>query len=1228
MRYSDLVDFEPIESVKQLRAGAAEDEAAQDVRSYVISESMRSVLVGVVIPQLRFDNPEADHKGLLLVATYGTGKTHLMSTIAGVAEHADLAQQLTDPATAQDATRIAGQFKVVRVEIGAVKMGLRDILARELQRGLAGVGVSYEFPPLDQVVSNKDCLAEMMAAFQAVFPNHGLLLVVDELLDYLRTRRDTELILDLGFLREMGEFCQSSRFRVIAGVQEMLWDNPRFALAQDEIRRVRERYQQFRISRDDVAYVVQQRLLRKSDAQKSRIRDHLMAFAPGFESMASDLSGFVDLFPVHPSYLRTFESLTVVEKRRILETLSSAMRGLLDREVPTDAPGLICFDEYRSDLDADPSNRVIPEIKEVLDRSRVLRERVERGLRNKSDVQPALRIVDALTVHRLTTGDLDAPIGLTPEELRDDLCLLPPDVPELDPAFIASTIETVVDEIRLAVSGQFLSVNAENGQVYIDLKKTVDYEQQIEERATTLDEDALDGAYYKALERVLEVNDDPYVAGYRIWRYELPWAPHKVTRQGYLFMGAPNERSTAQPPRDFYVYFLQPYTRHAFVDERRTDEVFLRLVNPDEVFTKALRRYAGAAQKAVETTAQHRTAFEQRRDAYLSEMVDWLRKRMSTNIAVTYLGVEKPFGQWLAAAAGTRRNVKDQADSIAAHLLSQHFDDRYPGYPRFSQELTRANLGSAVQASLQYIARRRDTALGRTGLEGLRLLDLDGGITADGSYAQELIAQLAAASGRAVNRNDLLTEHDQGVLTWGPWRLEPAWLTVVAAALVYLGKAELGLPSGTIGATQLERLADLPLAELEQITHVVPPTGLDLARLRRIATLVGVTPGAVTENLEPGVVVQLITKAQVLHTTASDARSLILENPRLWGEELFDDPTHRAASLEALIAAVADVKARTTAGRMRNLGLSDEAITKAEDGKRELSRVDDLKAIHDRLSPITDYLKRAADVLGGADPFDAEADTLRSRVRDIIRADVLDKPATAAVNTEAEQLKSKYRRLAIECHEHDRLDGPGDAAKLALVTSDTWRDLRLLSQVSIIPEGRFGRLEARLAAIVTCKTFGSEYFDRDYVCPDCRYRPIQTGGPTARAAVASITTESAELRTEFLAALRDSLAEEELSAGIAYLPQIAQPDVRHFISGNSVPSRISETFVAAANQLLQRFRIVKVDRDGLWSQVMAEATSLTPDELAERFGRWLDAEIIDGADRATVRIVPVEGSGS
>ena len=69
-----------------------------------------------------------------------------------------------------------------------------------------------------------------MGLFHQKFPDQGLLVVVDELLDYLRSRKDQELILDLNFLREIGEVCKDLRFRFMAGLQEAIFDSLRFSL--------------------------------------------------------------------------------------------------------------------------------------------------------------------------------------------------------------------------------------------------------------------------------------------------------------------------------------------------------------------------------------------------------------------------------------------------------------------------------------------------------------------------------------------------------------------------------------------------------------------------------------------------------------------------------------------------------------------------------------------------------------------------------------------------------------------------------------------------------------------------------------------------------------------------------------------------------------------------------------------------------------------------------------
>src|SRR5215475_15091793 len=89
MQYGDLIQFDPIETVIRLRDADERSEAHQLVATYAISDEMAERLAVVVFPQLQFEQP-ADNKGLLVVGNYGTGKSHLMSVLSAIAEHAEL----------------------------------------------------------------------------------------------------------------------------------------------------------------------------------------------------------------------------------------------------------------------------------------------------------------------------------------------------------------------------------------------------------------------------------------------------------------------------------------------------------------------------------------------------------------------------------------------------------------------------------------------------------------------------------------------------------------------------------------------------------------------------------------------------------------------------------------------------------------------------------------------------------------------------------------------------------------------------------------------------------------------------------------------------------------------------------------------------------------------------------------------------------------------------------
>ena len=474
MKYGDLIQFDPIESVVQLRDADNVSDAHKLVKTYVISDEMAERLTQLVFPHMQFDHP-VDNKGLLVVGNYGTGKSHLMSVISSLAEDASQLESLNHSDVRETASQISGRFKVIRTEIGATTMSLRDILVAELEENLERLGVAYEFPEVGTITSHKRAFEDMMTKFGETYPGHGLLLVVDELLDYLRTRKDQELILDLNFLREVGEVCKDLRFRIIAGVQEAIFDSPRFNFVADSLRRVKDRFEQIPIARNDVKFVVAERLLKKNAEQQAKVRDYLTPFAKYYGGLNERMDEFVRLFPVHPNYIDTFERVTVVEKREVLKTLSMGMKGILENDVPSDEPGLIAFDGYWNTLKQNASFRAIPEIRAVIDCSHVLESRIENAITREQYKPMALRLIHALSVHRLTTGDIYAPMGASAEELRDRLFLFDPlitdlgsDEPDKD---LQTHVETVLNEIVRTVSGQFISFNEENRQYYLDLQK-------------------------------------------------------------------------------------------------------------------------------------------------------------------------------------------------------------------------------------------------------------------------------------------------------------------------------------------------------------------------------------------------------------------------------------------------------------------------------------------------------------------------------------------------------------------------------------------------------------------------------------------------------------------------------------------------------------------------------------------------------------------------------------
>jgi hypothetical protein len=811
VKYRELIQFEALETVVQLRDANRSAPRERFVKSYVVSDEMADRITGVIFPQLQFEDPR-DNKGLLVVGNYGTGKSHLLAVISSIAEDAALAGFIGHEKVRERAGAIAGRFKVIRIEIGGTTRTLRDIIITELNEYMEDKGVPYRFPEAGQLTSHKYAFEQMMAAFCEKFPDKGLLFVVDEMLEYLRGRDNRQLTYDLSFLREIGEVCKDLRFRFMAGVQEAIFDSSLFAFMGNEMRRVRERFETVSIVKEDLKYVVAERLLKKNVEAAHKIREHLSKFTRFYGSMNEKLEDFVRLFPVHPDFIDTFELLKVVEKREILKSLSREMRKILDMDVPQDNPGLIAFDSYWPVLCGDPSFRTLPDVRAVMDCSSVLESRVRLSLPHKQYKPLALRMVNGLSIHRLTTGDIYAPLGATPEELRDRLCLYEPAIALMgsleSEKELQTHIETILNEIYSTVSGQFISKNNDNGQYYLDLKKTDDYDAKIEQRSETLSPSEMNDAYYRAVMEIMECNAPSYRPGFKIWPHDIIWFERKASRSGYLFLGAPEERSTTVPKRDFYIYFLEPYTAGNVSGEKNIDEVFFSLAKKEADFEKNLRLYGGAVLQADTSSGAAKRIYQNSAAQYLKQLSDWLRKNSDTALNVTHQGKTQSLADFIGnknirPIIGLKDdetiNHKDLIDMIAEFCLEPHFKDIAPEYPFFSIRLTSENRKQAAVDCLRGIASGKPTNQARAVLDALELLDNNGKIaTANSRYAQCILdLKQAKPAGQVINRDEIIASFD-GVeyLSEKKYRLEPELVIVVLTALVYSGEVVLSIPGG------------------------------------------------------------------------------------------------------------------------------------------------------------------------------------------------------------------------------------------------------------------------------------------------------------------------------------------------------------------------------------------------------------------------------------------------
>lgn len=835
----------------------------------------------------------------------------------------------------------------------------------------------------------------------------------------------------------------------------------------------------------------------------------------------------------------------------------------------------------------------------------------------------AIKIICALSVHRLTTNGLDVHFGLTAENLKDDLCLFLP-MPEQDADFLLALIKTTLKDIMATVSGQFIICNDANNQYYIDVDKVVDYDEKIKQKASIMAGGELNRYFYQLIYSCLDWDAKQYVPGFEIYQRDLNWDSHNIFREGYLFLGLPGERSTAQPERDFYIHIMPPYSTAGVTVKNLEDEVYFFFKSTDE-FKEILGYYSAANAQAEISEGKDKDAYLSKATMYRKKLLKYLSDNKNTCFDVLYKGQRRQLIEILRGRFNRDMDFKDTVDLAASLCFDEYFYGKYPDYPVMKTKVTRKNMAENVRQAFDYFAGRK-TQTATLMLQSFGVLDGDKIRPEASKYAAYYIDQLKQLPPQGViNYSDIFDVKYDDQYEDKHFKINYLFTPIIFLSMVYAGYATMTLRNGTVlSASNLDTVPRIGVLDLYEFKYLARPAQMAMAELKKLFEVLKINPVLLDnpKDRDEGVR-QLLEKAMNTSNAAVIAYQKLNNGFELWHEPLVD--SQHLNAMQKACEAVKDEFSNysacfNTPAKLNNFTLTFEEIDKLAE---QIALIKVIKEFSTFKTECTNNVSYVCNIeisdIGSnlKQKLEAVKAELRS-ARDSILTGVSGAAAAQKVNIVLEKVKEEYIDVYYEEHKKKRLDITDAKRRGKLQESLALANLRKLRSIEILSAAKLVAIEQDMANLKVCYELTPTELKSSHICPHCHY---SLGDKAANVAgqLDNIEIRIDELVEEWQQTLLDTISDPIVASQKEYLNAEQQNVIDEFIKTASLPKRVDDFFIKAIKALLKGFEPVVIDAKDLMDKLM----KLPPmDETA--FKQKLNELVADytkGKDEGKLRII-------
>lgn len=1198
-----LFDYTEIKDVVDIDADLREKDSRKElVSSFIISESLERQIIDF------FNNIEKpNHKAVKIIGNYGSGKSHLIAFLVSVIAEAELRELIKNDKIRESARTITRKFCTIQFELMPGDTEMSVWFYREISKQFAQK-YNLTMPQFSKDdINHKDNIIRIIEAVKKHDPTVGLMVIMDEVSDFLAQKEQYLIERDFQFLRILGQACQDQDLMVATAMQEDIYSSPRFKTIAAQESRVSERFQNIIIHKESVAKVISERIVPKSGNQKAEIERKIRPFTEKIADVSNHLEDYVRLFPFTPFLLNLFQELPYFEKRGVIQFAQKELKYYLNEPFPY----FFTFHKIFELLESNPNLRNMEEVYSLARVVSLIRQKISVSLDSKFQ-KDAVRLVEGLAVYNLWSNGRN---GATAKELAEKLLMIPQ-----SKVFTAvDYVSSVIQKIRKATDGFYLKIekDAATGNDYFRLDPAVDGqdpEERIETAVNSVTEHQMETEFFHQIRENLP-DITPFQNLPDVFEDECNWASVKSFRKGYIVFVRKGREFSHLPERDYLIALISPY-RSEDMPLLCGQQLDIKITIDNEYKTEILKRIAAIRQlidrrilvpvmkKKLEETEKGRQ-IQGRKEPGIKERIGrWFYLSSTAKMNGESIPVQKIVNE--------KNNPDELLEELKIAVFDKKFNEMYPEHPRYSQILTSKNIVknlSDIASDLTKGDFTKLTLAHQQFLRNLNLLNSQNDPDISGSRLAVHILNIISSNKDRVTdiQKEIVAE-----LLKSPYGIEAELIYLILILLTVIGKISLKAKGGKsidIGNIKEEFKS---LAQFDVIAYAAVSDDLSYDFAHRLLNTLGLNGAKILkEKTRNEAFKEYREKIHQIIKEAQQTRSL-MEKAKA-KPKAFTDLT----AMENLLDASQTIQ-------WSDLGISNHAKFSAlehfnsrlADIQHSISAQNNIREAMDfYLNTVYDgieYMYQALEILHRhpvyvSDPAtEGRLNTFLNDTLDIVKdiSRFLETSERLPVEGKIQSFKDLYvKDFYYPAHEKN-VGRKVDWKVLEHAESlDISQEILSIIQINCIVDNQFSQCRERWKKLLALRCVQADVAQiyKTPFCTYCSFMKIADSYPCVQKETASVEEELERIYDEYSRTVVTEIKNNIKNLALIDCPEKQKNAVQKIADTQVLPEKTGRDLIDCINQLFKNFAIVELQKDKEIRELFRDNELLTLEQLRKAF---------------------------